>query len=202
MAKVWDDFLPLLRPHLSGCPDLTTKTFLAEVASDFFTRTYLWRDTIDSIFVAPNQFEYDLDADALVEDVISVVHDGQELHRTDDRLLPHTEIGQKGVPTMYWVHADRTIRVHPVPDLRTRLRVTAVLKPNRNGTGVEDWIYETWADALVDGTIAKLTAIPGKDWTDFGVANSRLIMYEKAITRARIRDFRGVPLKVRQRPFY
>ena len=201
MAKTWDDFLPLLRPHLFGCPDMTTKLTLGEVASEFFTRTYLWRDTIDSIFIAPNQFEYDLDADALVENVISVVYEGQELTRTDDRLIPHTEIGQRGVPSIYWVHADNTIRVHPVPDLRARLRVTAVLKPNRAGTGVEDWIYETWADALVDGTIAKLTAIPGKDWSDPGVSAMRRAMYEKAIINARIRDFRGVELKVRQRPF-
>jgi hypothetical protein len=80
------------------------------------------------------------------------------------------------------------------------MKVSAILKPSRTGTGVEDWIYETWADTIVDGTIAKLAAIPGKDWTDVAMAESRRAKYERSITTARIRDFRGVRLTVRARP--
>jgi hypothetical protein len=200
MAKVWSDFLPLITPHLPTCPSATLRTYLAEVAADFFARTYLWRDNIDAIYLAPNQVEYDLDADALVEDVIAVTYGERVLDRTDSRLLPHNQLGEKGEPRMYWVHADNTIRVHPIPEERAQMKVSAVLKPSRTGTGVEDWIYETWADTIVDGTIAKLAAIPGKDWTDVAMAESRRAKYERSITTARIRDFRGVRLTVRARP--
>jgi hypothetical protein len=200
MAKVWNDFLPLITPHLPTCPSATLRTYLAEVAADFFARTYLWRDNIDAIYLAPNQIEYDLDAEAVVEDVIAVTYGDRVLDRTDARLLPHNRLTETGEPQMYWVHADNTIRVHPVPDLRAKLTVSAVLKPSRTGTGVEDWIYETWADAIIDGTIAKIAMIPGKDWTDVAMAESRRAMYERAIVNARIRDFRGVRLTVRQRP--
>lgn len=200
MAKTWDDFLPLTRPHLPSCPDLTIKTYLAEVAADFFARTYLWRDNIDAIYLAPNQVEYDLDAEAVVEDIIAVTYGDQVLDRTDARLLPHNQLGEKGEPKMYWVHADNTIRVHPVPEERAQLKVSAILKPSRTGTGVEDWIYETWATAIIDGTIGRVAAIPGKEWTDLALAEYRRRMYELAITNARIRDFRGVRLTVRQRP--
>jgi hypothetical protein len=200
MAKVWSDFLPLITPHLPTCPSATLRTYLAEVAADFFARTYLWRDNIDAIYLAPNQVEYDLDADALVEDVIAVTYGERVLDRTDSRLLPHNQLGEKGEPRMYWMHADNTIRVHPIPEERAQMKVSAVLKPSRTGTGVEDWIYETWADTIVDGTIAKLAAIPGKDWTDVAMAESRRAKYERSITTARIRDFRGVRLTVRARP--
>lgn len=88
MAKLWADFLPLLAPHLPGCPDPSLKLYLASAASDFFARSYIWRDEIDAIFVAPRVIEYDLSADTgLVEDVISVVYGGASLERTDLRLL-------------------------------------------------------------------------------------------------------------------
>jgi hypothetical protein len=79
--------------------------------------------------------------------------------------------------------------------------VYAVLKPNRAGTGVEDWIYETWADTIVSGAIAQLAMIPNKEWTDVSLAAMHKGMFERAITTARTRDFRGVKLSVRQRPF-
>lgn len=200
MAKTWDDFLPLISPHLPTCPTATLRAYLAEVAADFFARTYLWRDDIDAIYLAPNQVEYDLDSEAVVEDIIAVTYNDRVLDRTDSRLLPHNKLGETGEPQMYWVQADRTIRVHPVPETRAMLRVSAILKPSRTGTGVEDWVFETWADAIVDGTIAKLTAIANKDWTDYGLSQVRRALFERAIIDARIRDFRGVRLTVRQRP--
>jgi hypothetical protein len=44
--------------------------------------------------------------------------------------------------------------------------------------------------------------MPGKEWTDAGLAAMHKAMFEQAITKTRIREYRGVQLKVRQRPFY
>jgi chromosome segregation and condensation protein ScpB len=81
------------------------------------------------------------------------------------------------------------------------LKVSAVLKHARVATGVEDWIYATWADILVNGTVAQLAIMPGKEWSDMNLAAMHKILYEQAITKTRIRDSRGVQLMVRQRPF-
>lgn len=201
MAKLWADFLPLLAPHLPGCPDPSLKLYLASTASDFFARTYLWREQIDALYIAPNVVDYDLSADTgLVEDVISVVYNETALERTDLRLIGAEKLSETGEPREYWVQADNTIRVFPTPTERTSLKVFAVLKPNRSGTGVEDWIYETFADTIVSGAIAQLAMIPGKEWSDVSLAGMHKGLYERAVTNARIRDFRGVPRMVRQRP--
>lgn len=200
MAKLWNDFLPLITPYVPSCPDTVIKTYLPIAAADFFARTYLWRDDIDAIYLAPNQIEYDLDAEAEVEDVLAVVYKSQPLTRTDLRLIPAERRGETGDPHSYWVQADKTIRVFPTPEERGKLSVTAVLKPSRVGTGVEDWVYETWADTLVSGAVARLASIPGKTWTDTGLAGLHKSLFEKAIIDARIRDFRGVRLSVKQRP--
>jgi hypothetical protein len=200
MAKTWDDFLPLLSPHLSGCPNATMKEYLGIVASDFFARSYLWRAEIDAIYVAPNVTEYELSSDAVVEDVISVVYNEAPLTRSDLRLIGTEKLSEVGEPREYWVQADQSIRVFPTPEARTALKVYAVLKPSRSGTGVEDWIYETWADTLVSGVVARLAMIPNKEWTDVAMATTQKVTYERAITAARVRDFRGVRMMVRQRP--
>jgi hypothetical protein len=201
MAKLWADFLPLLAPHLPGCPDPSLKLYLASTASDFFARTYLWREQISGITVVSGTVEYDLDPDTgLVEDIISVVYGEHTLTRTDLRLIGAEKLSETGEPREFWVYADNSIRIFPIPEERTFLKVYAVLKPSRSGTGVEDWIYETFADTIVSGTIAQLAMIPGKEWSDVALAGMHKGLYERAITNARIRDFRGVDQMVRQRP--
>ncbi len=201
MAKIWDDFIPLISPHLPGCPNASMRLYLASTSADFFARTYLWREQIDAIYIAPNQVDYDLDTDTgLVENVISVVHNETPLTRTDLRLIGAEKLSEVGEPREYWIQADNSIRIFPTPEERTVLKVYAVLKPNRSGTGVEDWIYETFADTIVSGAIAQLAMIPGKEWSDITMAGMHKGLYERAITNARIRDFRGVHLMVRQRP--
>jgi hypothetical protein len=201
MAKSWDTFLPLLAPHLPGCPDPSLRLYLASVAADFFARTYLWREQISGITVAAGVVDYDLDPDTgFVEDVISVVYGEHTLTRTDLRLVGTEKLTETGEPREFWIQADNSIRIFPIPEEGTTLKVYAVLKPSRSGTGVENWIYETWADTLVSGTIAQLAIIPGKEWSDIALAGMHKGLYEKAITNARIRDFRGVHRMVRQRP--
>lgn len=201
MAKSWDAFLPLITPHLSGCQVASIKLYLASTAADFFARTYLWREQITGITVTAGKVDYELDPDTgLVEDIISVVYGEHTLTRTDLRLIGAEKLSETGEPREFWVQADNSIRIFPTPEVGTTLKIYAVLKPNRAGTGVEDWIYETWADAIVSGTIAQLAMIPGKEWTDVAMAGMHKNLFEKAITNARIRDFRGVHRMVRQRP--
>ena len=135
-----------------------------------------------------------------VEDIISVVYGEHTLTRTDLRLIGAEKLSETGEPREFWVYADNSIRIFPIPEERTSLKVYAVLKPSRSGTGVEDWIYETFADTIVSGAIAQLAMIPGKEWSDIAMAGMHKGLYERAITNARIRDFRGVDLMVRQRP--
>ena len=200
MAKIWDDFLPLISPHLAGCPNASMRTYLGITSSDFFARTYLWRDQIDTIYATTGTVEYDLDGEAVIEDVISVVLNETQLDRTDLRLVASQNLSQTGEPREFWVKADRSIVLFPTPEENVQLKVYAVLKPSRVATGVEDWIYETFADTIVSGAIAHLAAIPGKEWSDAAMAMNHKMMYERAITNARIRDFRGINLQVRQRP--
>jgi len=199
--KTWDDFLPLVIPHLPGCPNASIKTYLAQSAADFLARSYIWREDIETVYTSPGVYEYDVDADAVVEAVLSVANDDRTLIRTDIRQLNPSERSREGLPSHFWVVSDRAIGVWPTPDKSETFRVTAVLKTARNAAGVEDWIFETWADAIVSGTIYRLSVMPGKEWTDLALSGAHRQLFEKAITTARVRDYRWADLCVRPRPF-
>lgn len=201
MNKTWDDFLPLITPYLPTCPDAVIKRYLAVTAVDFFVRTHLWREDIDPIYVSPGVYEYDLDAEAYVEDLISVVVDRREIDHTDMRLVPAEERYDTGFPTKYWIHSDNSIRLHPIPDTPVVLKLSAVLRPSRTATSIPAWIFELWAETIVAGTVDRLASIPGKDWTDMSLAQHNRLHYEQGITAARVRDSRGVGHSVRMRPF-
>jgi hypothetical protein len=200
MAKAWDEFLPLVQPHLPTCPIPTLKTYLASTAADFCSRTQIWREDLDPSITAPRVADYDLDASSVVEAVLWVVVNDRPLSATDARLVPHERLSELSEPTHYWVYNDTTLRLFPTPDRRYSLRVAVALKPSRAATGVEDWIYETWADSIVDGTIAQIARIPGKDWSDPMRAEAHRALYERAITTARNRDNRNMNIRVQQRP--
>lgn len=201
MAKTWTDFHPLVTPYLQGCPSSTINTYLAQVAADFFARTHLWKDEIDAIYLAPNNVEYDLDADGVeVEHVLAVVLADHKLDMIASDQVPFEDLGDVGEPRVFWLHTDNTIRVHPVPEARATMRVHAVLKPSRTALSVENWIYETWANVLASGVIAELAAIPNKDWTDIALAGMHKAKFEMAINNTRVRMDRGVRMAVKMRP--
>jgi hypothetical protein len=201
MAKTWDDFVPLAAPHLPGCPLPSIRLYLAQTAADFLARTYLWRQDIDPIYTSPGVSEYDLDAPALVESVLAVYNEDRTLERTDLRYLDPGRRGETGDPKKYWIANDRAIGIWPTPDKQEIFNVTAVLKLSRSATGVEDWIYETWADAIVSGAVYRLAITPGKEWSDAALATFHRGIFEKAIVDARIRDHRWAPLTVQMQPF-
>ena len=201
MAKTWDDFLPLAAPHLPGCPLPSIRLYLAQAAADFLARSYVWRQDIDPIYTTPNVSEYDLDAPAIIETVLSVANESRSLARTDIRQLDPATRNETGDPRCFWIIGDRSIGIWPTPDKPETFTVTAVLKTSRAATGVEDWIYETWADAIVSGAVYRLAITPDKEWTDTALAGVHKALFEKAIVDARIRDYRWAPLTVNMTPF-
>jgi|AntAceMinimDraft_1070359.scaffolds.fasta_scaffold06815_5 hypothetical protein len=202
MAKVWSDFYSLLAPHVPGCPDVSMDTHLSAAAADFLARSQVWRDVADKVFLVPNVSTYDISADFPIERITAAAIGGSDITQVDSREIPEKNRSEVGEPTKFWVVQDTMISVWPIPDKRYTMSFRAALKPSRTALSVPDWVYEVWADALVSGAIARLAAIPNKEWSDINAASMHKLMFERAITSARVRDLRGVESTVKMRPFY
>lgn len=172
------------------------RSVLAASAAEFLGATHLWREQIDPQQTTPGEPDYTLYADAVVESPLWVRLDGVELQSTDVRYAPSLPVSP-GRPMHYWRTTDNVVRLYPTPDATYSMDALVVLKPSRTATGVEDWIYETWAEALVDGAVWRLARIPGKSWSNLELAHLHKTRFDRQIANARVRDVRQVDRRVR-----
>lgn len=201
MPTSWETFFPLLAPHLPGVPYASMEMALAAASADFCARTHLWRETLDSEETVAGTATYDLFGSAVIESVLSVTVSGAQVAHTDKRLLQPSYTIASGRPTHYWIVNDSTIQFAPIPDTAYPFIVDVALKPARSATGVETWIYETWADALVDGAVWRLARIPDKSWSNLALAKEHKARFDRAIANAKTRDLRQINLRVKMRGF-
>lgn len=197
----WETLHPLITPDVPGCPLEIVNRELAITASDFFSRTHLWRETLTSQSTVIDQSNYDVTECAVIESVQWVLVDNRELVHAEERLIDPERLTLKGRPTHFWVDKETEIRLYPIPDVVFSLDARIVLKPARNAKGIPSFAYEKWADAFVSGALYRIARTPGKEWTNPDQAALHKNIYEQAVTNARIRDFRNVDLQVNMRPF-
>ena len=200
-TTTWDTILPLVTPDIPGCPEATIKTAFAAVAADSCARTHIWRESLETQSTVVDQAEYEVNGSAVIESVLWILIDDREITHTDSRLVDHNDLLRTGRPSKYWVVREKAIRLFYIPDDVYTLKGEIALKPSRTARGVEDWIYETWADTLVSGVLWRLTRVPNKEWTNPDIALMNKKLYEQGVTNARIRDMRNVQLQVKLRRF-
>lgn len=197
MANVsLDQLMPLLAPRLPGIPNATMEFHLAAAAADFLASTHLWREAMYDEETLVGVSDYPLFGSAVVESVLWITLEGHPLPAVDPRLLDKRIFGQVGRPARYWIHQDRELRFHPTPDAAYTFSGEFALKPARDAMTIPDWIYETWADAIVDGAMWRITSIPGKPWTSLQLATLHKTHFDRAKANAKTRDFRQIELRV------
>lgn len=78
---------------------------------------------------------------------------------------------QTATPKKY-VQLDPTqIRLFPIPDKSVgTLYLTYTTKPTRTSTGIDDFIFDRYVEAIADGAIARLASMPNKPWSSPSVA--------------------------------
>jgi hypothetical protein len=193
----WDEFHPLITPEVSGCPTASVDFALAHAATEFCDRTHLWREYLDEEITSAGEPEYLLFGSGVIAAVVGVSLDGSALkpvHFTD---IHPDHITREGSPLAYFMVNDTTLRLWPTPDGEYKFTAQAILKPGRSAAGVEDFLYESYADDIINGALYRLRKIPDKEWSNLQLAELNRLSFERGIAKARVRDFRKVPLRVR-----
>ena len=202
MATVsWDEFFYLVTPYLPGAPDATVRIALRDTTAEFLARTHLWREEVEPFTTEAGTADYELYGSALIEAVLRLTLDGNPLDISDERLVDPSYLLTTSKPTGFWLRNDTAVRLFPTPDAVYEIGGLVALKPTRLATGVERWIFESWADAIVSGVIYRLASIPNKGWSDQALAMLERQRFDRAIANAKNRDLRQIPLRVRARPF-
>ena len=199
MAVTWASFYPYVQPHVSGCPEIVIETHLQEAAAEFCAVSQIWRYDVDKDYTSKNTSDYEVEVltDTVLEDLLVIYLDGRVLSRVSDKTydLPSTTTTSK--PFYYSIYQDNQIRFYPTPDGKYEFEGTAVLKPSLSAKGVEDWIFETHGRSISCGAIARLAAIPGKEWTNPELAAYYKAEFYKHANAAKGRDTRRSSMKMK-----
>lgn len=203
MAVEWASFYPYIQPHLPGCPEITIETHLQEAAAEFCKISQIWRYDIDKDYTSKNTADYEIEVltGTVLEDILVLYVDGQPIRRVSDRhfALPSTTGNAR--PMSYAVYQDDQVRFYPTPDGKYEFEGIAVLKPSLTAKGVEEWIYESHGRSIACGAIAKLAAIPGKEWSNPELAIYYKNEFFKHANDAKGRDTRRTNVSVKMAGF-
>lgn len=103
------------------------------------------------------------------------------------------------------INADRYV-ILPLPDAeRTyQCRMFVALKPKRNATGMEEFIFDELEEVIMHGALQHLLVLPDQSWSDRELAayHAKQYVFQIAERRARanLGNVRGL-MRVRMQPF-
>lgn len=187
-------FTPRIAFRVDGCPDPVIEQAVLDTCIDFCIDSGALKQTLDQVLTTANAAEVDLDVPTSYR--LVRVHklwiDGTEIGSPHDDQANAWDFHDtakagaaliKGVPRRYVHVANETIRLYPIPDKVYTVSCRAALKPSRSATTVDDALFEDHMDAIVDGALARLLAMPER-WGNAGLAMRHQDAYRRGVNRA------------------
>ena len=202
---VWNNFLNEVLPYVENCPTPIVKQHLRNAAIEFCQRTALWHQELAVISVVQDQYTYDLTGTLTTDEAISGINyayltetDGETPLNvtTEDEMNAHILVWQVNTatkPDTIMMLDTVNCRLYPIPEvaIANSLVVGLILKPSRASTGVPDWIYEQYAEAIAHGAKARLMGMKGRSWYSPEEGIDEQGDFDLAITDATIRTNKG-----------
>jgi hypothetical protein len=93
----------------------------------------------------------------------------------------------EGAPRFILSETPLSFRVVPKPDAASagtgRITLRVVLQPARDATGIDDWVFNKWVEAIAAKAKADLMAMPAKPWT-----NPAMSVYYESVYQRELGD--------------
>lgn len=167
--KPLDLFLPKIHQFAAGVSDPVAYEWIREAAIEFCERTRMWTSFDQYPVSGTFAGEVRAPAGATIHEIEQVLFNGVELvGKTPgelDMLYPNWRTGgARGNPMFFAQMEPDSISLAP---LGAGL-VTAwlVLKPTQSTMSLPDFIADQHRQIIADGALARILALPGKDWTN------------------------------------
>lgn len=195
---LWSDWVPEIAPDVPACPEPLIEDAVRESVIDFLQRTR-WLSGVNAVaadviggavvraFASPL-----LAAGSQVLEVQGAWLSGKRLEvwspeEAEEQLGP-TWATQTGEPRA--IVMDRLDGYYVVPAPATTLTAALTMRtataPLATATSCDDTVRNRWREAIRNGAIARLCAMPEKAWTNTGRAAIGAGMYGSAVASAQV----------------
>lgn len=191
-----DTFLPRILIWATDAPQPLVKQMLVDTAIQFCVDTDIVQVQLDPMDLVEDQQDYDLDLPrgTQLARVLSVVY--------GEGPLKPVGLG----PAYYQWTAPATLTVFPKPtaDATAWMHVKIATKPTRSATSLDDTLWNDYVEAIVGGTVARLCAMQGQQFTNATNATMGSGWYMQGVSKAKYelrKDRTAQDLRVQPRPF-
>lgn len=193
-----DDFLPDILVYAPECPDVLARRCLRDAATTFCERTRAWRqvddftvtgDQIDIVAIYPDAAIYEIERVwfRIANDppvTPPAIDKGQftELEPVAYEEYPwFADADAEGSPRYYTQTTWNTLQV--LPRSAGVLKISAFLKPTPGALMLADVLWEQFHQAMTDGALARIMALPGQAFTNPAMATAFNGAFAEALDR-------------------
>lgn len=192
-----DTFLSRLLPRAPACPEPYAIQALIDTCIEFADKSLVLRENLDQITLVPNLTQYELDLPTTshqIARILNVTTEGRDLIPVLQEDIPRLNHGQVGKPSHYFTSRAENeflLNIWPSPDERTRCIVHAAIKPTRDATQVDDELYNSWADTIICGALAKIYSTPNENFMDYNYSRTLRDKFLREVSMARNESYYG-----------
>ena len=199
-----DDFLPLIRGRLPGCPETLLRDAALAAAIEFCKRTQLLTQTVE-VEVVAGEPAVTLYPDSDVHwEVLEVRRGTSPLTGLNRREFIVQDLGMEtGKPQYYYLEGDRSLLLLPIPESAETLSALVTLRPKDTAQRVHDVLYSDFREVIAAGARAWVRRNHG-EWSEPSLEGQDRQLFENAIHNQNIRRAHGgagVALRVRSHSF-
>lgn len=193
------DFLPDVQPYCDGVPIPIAERAILHAAREFCSKSGYWRDDqlFDTVTDESSTGAYTLTLAAgreLVSLVTPIYHGSKQVYLKNEEWLSadyaedwRTQTGETAL--FFTMSAKTIVRLVPYPTVAVvdDLRVTRILRPSLVSPTVDDTVLGDWSEQIGWGALARLKAMPERQWTDLTTADGYLEQFQNACNEGQSR---------------
>ena len=207
-TQLYDDVMP----ELPGAAQALVLHHVKRACNDFYERSLFVRQDLTPINVLANTATYALavtdPTNYDISKVMAVLLDGKPLLPKTIEALDADSSNwrtQTGVSANYTQTAlnSLTIAYVPVASITAGLKVTVAVVPQYGGAGIDDAVYNKWAEVIAAGVKYRLMQMRKKPWSDAQEADRLRRYFDSEVSGAAAVAARGhgrAPLRCRASP--
>lgn len=201
----WSSFQRFIAPTCAGVPWPLAQNALLDASSEFFERSLAWKtEPLVAFNTTQNVATATPTLPGLIVKVIALRDGttGRYLKRIRHGLIESAGFNDTGTPVEYQMVDNSTVELFPTPDAVYSLQINAAMKPDKTtATGIDSVLFENYGEQIASGALARLLAMPGKEWANPELAAVHLGRFNEGINRAIYKDTQGTRPRARPRMF-
>ena len=195
----YNDFVTEIRQYAHGAPPIMIRGHVRNTLINFCERTLILKKEPAPFYLDEDEHTYTLkySEDRYVTVAVKDMQlgedtDGTVIAETTEHYLDNSVRGwrnNEGTKPSYFMLLDdvNKVRFYPIPsaDSDDEIFCTAAVRPARDQTEIDTFLYEKWEETIQAGALSDLLSIPESTWYNPDLASQMAETYKRGVRRAR-----------------